>query len=98
MIEVNGITYIEKKQSSGGYLSPRLRALFMMTLAFGSLSYGMGLKQKERPEVNIIEEFGLIELKKSNLSKNNRDWVVRQFNSRFEVAECGINIIENKSK
>jgi hypothetical protein len=44
--------------------------------------------QRERPEVDLICEFRLIQEKRSKLSRSDREWVVRQFNSKFkEVKE-----------
>ena len=41
-------------------------------------------KPRERPYVNIIEEFTLIQQKKSKLSRSDREWLVREFNSKFK--------------
>ena len=39
---------------------------------------------RKRPVINLVEEFKLIQNKKSKLSKNDRDWAVRQFENQFE--------------
>lgn len=39
------------------------------------------------PKVNIISEFELIQQKKSNLSRSEREWVVKQFNKAFKRLE-----------
>lgn len=50
-------------------------------------NYGLNTYQRERPKVNIIDEFKLIQEKKSKLSRNDREWVVFQFNRNFELVE-----------
>lgn len=40
-------------------------------------------KSRQRPDVNIVEEYRLIQNKKSRLSKSERDWVVYEFESTF---------------
>jgi hypothetical protein len=51
--------------------------------------YGGVKKQREMPHVNIIEEYGLIQQKKSNLSRSQRDWVVHTFERNFIVVPSG---------
>lgn len=82
MIEINGIAYKQKEQPKR---KPMSKAM-MMLMALSSLDPygGYGQKQKETPNVDIVKEYGLIQLKKSLLSKSQRDWVVWQFEKNFE--------------
>ena len=47
--------------------------------------YGGVKKHKERPDVNIIEEYGLIQQKKSNLTRSQREWVISVFEQNFII-------------
>lgn len=80
-IDINGTTYKPKKQPKQ---SAKMSKLMLMALMFGGLD--SGLKSRKRPQVDIIEEFKLIQKKESKLSRNDRDWVVFQFHKRFEPA------------
>lgn len=44
-------------------------------------------KPRKRPAVNLIEEYELIQQKKSKLSKSDRDWVEDQFHKNFIKVE-----------
>ena len=88
-MEINGVTYIERKPSSQKMPSGMAR-IMMMTMAMGiGSAYGEENKSNPVPrkEVNIIEEFELIQQKKSNLSKSQRNQVEYEFNKHFEIAE-----------
>ncbi len=73
-IEINGIKYQQKEQPK----KPMSRTLMAMMVMGG------GSRQKETPNVDLVEEYGLIQQKKSTLSKSQRDWVVWQFEKNFE--------------
>ena len=75
MITINGKNY-EQKQVR---IDPKMNMYILMAMAFG----GHAFKSKGECYVDIAEEFGLIQLKKSNLSRSKRDWVVSQFNEMF---------------
>ena len=81
-IEINGIEYqkIEKRETRSSEMAGYLVAMASM---FGG-SIGSGSKPRERPTVNLIEEYGLIQKKKSKLSRNNRDWVIYQFERQYK--------------
>jgi len=73
-IEVNGVKYrqvVHKKPPMPKILLP------LMFMA------GFSSRRKETHDVNIVEEYGLIQQKKSRLSKSQRDWVVAQFEYNF---------------
>jgi hypothetical protein len=82
-IIILGNEYIEMpKRESKSYMSSRIKGLVMLASAMMSLDSSYK-KPKERPLVNLIEEYELILQKKSKLSRNNRDWVVKEFNKNF---------------
>lgn len=73
-ISVNGIKYKVKEQPK--------KIGRMGSIA---LSVGLGLFDKfSEQEINIVEEYRLIQEKKSKLSRSLRDWVVYQFNKEYE--------------
>lgn len=74
IISVNGIKYIEKHKQTNKLL-PLIQ------------KYDLYNKPKERPNVDIVKEYSLILKYKSTLSKSNRDWVVKEFNKRYEKYE-----------
>lgn len=88
---INGNTYREKElpnTSKGRYA---MRYLGIEILAMSMLASSSSGKASP-PNVNIITEFELIQQKKSNLSKSQRDWVVSQFNKRFELIQQATTI------
>lgn len=82
-IEINGVKYQQKEQPKRKPMSKTMATMLMMASAFGALD-PYAKKPKEHPIVDIIKEYGLIQQKKSNLSKSQRDWVVWQFEKHFE--------------
>jgi hypothetical protein len=53
-------------------------------MAMNSIYGSKATKEQQIPNVGIIEEFALIEQKKSKLSKAHRDIVIWQFNKNFK--------------
>ena len=82
-IEINGVKYQQKEQQKRKPMGKTMAAMLMMASAFEALD-PYAKKQKEQPKVDIIKEYGLIQQKRSNLSKSQRDWVVWQFERNFE--------------
>lgn len=80
MIEINGIKYIPKEQVRIKGSSKMATFLAMGMMLGGGI---FAEKEKERPVVDIIKEYGLIQLKKSNLSRSQRDWVVWEFERNY---------------
>jgi hypothetical protein len=82
-IEINGNKYqkIEKQPRSKGY-----NKLLMIAAMFGGLD-GIGGKTRQRPNVILEQEYGLIQQKKSKLLRNDRDWVVYQFKRQYKRIE-----------
>lgn len=80
-IEINGETY--QKIDRDSKASPRSRMLAMATLMMGGM-YGDNSYERKRPNVDIVEEYKLIQEKKSKLCRSDRDWVVRTFNYNYK--------------
>lgn len=86
MIEINGKNYERKQiaQSTHPKMTSKMAAFLMMSMAFSGMNMGGGSNlDKELADIDIVKEFGLIQLKKSNLSRSKRNWVVYQFNKHF---------------
>lgn len=81
-IEINGVRYRQKEQKQRN-IAPGLSRMMMIATMFMPLNDPYAKKQKERPEVDIIAEYKLIQNKESELSRANREWVVRQFEKNF---------------
>ena len=79
MITINGTSYTEREQPKPSRSSSKL---LMMAAAFGGM--GMDFKTRQRPNVNLEEEFELIQNKQSKLSKSDREWVVSTFNYKYK--------------
>lgn len=86
-IEINGTKYkkLESKSNSNiKKMSSSVTRALMVATMFSSMSGNNTGSKKQRPYVNIVEEFELIQLKKSKLPRNHRDWVVREFNKKYQ--------------
>jgi hypothetical protein len=83
MITINGISYEAREQPNK---SKSLSKLLMMAAEMGAMNYGYQYI-RERPHVNLEEEFELIQNKQSKLSRNDREWVVRMFNRKYKIAD-----------
>lgn len=98
--EINGVRYkpveseVRKHKSNKKYLNSRM--LGIMGLAsmiyapyMNDMYSGLGRSyQRQLPEgTDIVKEFGLIQQKKSKLSKWERDTVVHIFRRNFNVVE-----------
>ena len=77
-IEVNGIKYRQKETKKP---SKNFVKLVSMAQIFG----GLKLPNSNIEGVNIVEEFRLIQEKKSKLSRTQRDSVIYQFNRHYEM-------------
>ena len=87
-IEINGLKYRQKEQNNQQTTRQSRMCVMLMGMAmmFGAQgSIGTSKRQRETPKVNIVEEFKLIQEKKSKLSRKDRDWVVFQFNRYYEI-------------
>ena len=93
VFEINGKTYekiVKDPQQKKSHGSSRMMSMLMPYMMMASMMYGGGsAKEKSRPDVDIVEEFALIQQKKSKLSKSERDWVEKMFHKNFkEVQIC----------
>ena len=79
-IEINGLKYRQKETKKP---SKNFVKLVSMAQIFG----GLKLPNSNIQGINIVEEFKLIQEKKSKLSKAQRDSVIFQFNRNFELVE-----------
>ena len=77
-IEINGLKYRKKETRKP---SKNFVKLASMAQIFG----GLKLPTSNIEGVNIVDEFRLIQEKKSKLSKAQRDSVVYQFNRYYEM-------------
>lgn len=83
MLEINGTQYVQKQiQNPYTKFNPIVTKVLMMAMTLGA-SLSSDKRGPERPEVDIVSEFKLIQKKKSNLSKSQRDWVEMQFHKNF---------------
>ena len=84
-IEINGITYRQKEQPKRKPISKTMAAMLMMANAYEYMNpYSRPQKSEKQLDIDIVKEYGLIQQKKSNLSRSQRDWVVWQFEKTFE--------------
>lgn len=85
IVEINGITYQQKEQPKRKPIGKTLAAMLMMANAFEYINpYPTPKKQEKQLDIDIVKEYGLIQQKKSTLSRSKRDWVVWQFERTFE--------------
>ena len=85
-IDINGVTYqkIEHQQPTKRP-SKSIVMLHAMAMAFGGQGMlGTSKKTQSAPSVNLVAEFRLIQDKKSNLSRSEREYVVREFNKHYK--------------
>jgi hypothetical protein len=85
-IEINGIKYQQKEQniSQPKKYNKSFSMLYGMAMMFSAQgSLGTSRYERPKPKVNLVKEFELIQLKKSLLSKKDRDLVVSQFNRNY---------------
>jgi hypothetical protein len=84
IIEINGIKYKKKPQKPIRPMSPMMMSLMLMAEMSYSPYMGVSQSKKENHSgINIVEEYGLIQQKKSKLSRKEREWVVYKFERDF---------------
>ena len=79
---INGIEYEERHKPTA--TSARYAPYLMMMMAMYG---GLKTKHKGMPDYNLIEEFELIQNKKSKLSRAQREHVIKHFNRTFQIKE-----------
>ena len=82
IIQINGESYIAKKQPEPKS-SKRMGNMASLMAAMASTHIST-VYHRKLPPVDIVKEFGLIEQKKSNLCKAERDHVIYLFNKTYE--------------
>ena len=85
-LEINGIMYTEIKKQPKKQMSSSMARVVMMATMFGGIGGNEVSKTPNRPSVDLIKEFELVQQKKSKLSRNNRDWIVFEFNKLFKLS------------
>lgn len=87
IIEINGVQYAEKEKPKI-HVPRRITELEIMALVLsGQGMVGSSRKSTPIPKIDIATEYGLIQQKKSLLSKSQRDWVDHQFHLNFTKIE-----------
>jgi hypothetical protein len=85
--EIDGVVYAPVPEKPKKSRRPGIFELATLALAFPSYTTGATQYARKRPVVNIIEEYKLILQKKSNLSRNDRDWVEFTFHRMYRIVE-----------
>ena len=86
--DIDGVRYAPIEQQKSG-LSKKMMGILAVASMFAPVAgYGLSNKVRILPRgTDIIEEFKLIQEKKSNLGKWERDEVVRIFERNFKKVE-----------
>ena len=84
--DIDGVRYAPIEQQKSG-LSKKMMGILAVASMFAPVAgYGLSNKVRILPRgTDIIEEFKLIQEKKSNLGKWERDEVVRIFERNFKI-------------
>lgn len=77
VLEIDGIEYREAPKPK---VNSRMAKILLMAQMMGG---GFNMKEPERPDVDIVSEYRLIQKKKSNLSSRQRAWVVSEFHRKY---------------
>lgn len=88
-IEINGKKYYPNSpEASSKKFTNMAIGLAAITALMSAEMYGVNTYiRKLRPNIDVVKEFGLIELKQSSLSKWERDEVVRIFNKHYKLVK-----------
>ena len=86
-IEIEGKLYQEKEQKPSKSISKKTLGLITLAQTMHNISFGGSNYNRERPTVNLVEEFRLIQQKKSKLNRSDRDWVERMFYRNYKLIE-----------
>lgn len=91
-IEINGVKYRKKEQPKsqpkGKVINTALATMLMLVNSFEYANqyinpYSTPKKQEKQLDIDIVKEYGLIQQKKSTLSRSQREWVVYRFNRLY---------------
>lgn len=83
-IIINGEEYAPIEQNPVK-VSSKVGVLLGMAIMMGDMAFN-GIDHRTptpKKQIDIIKEYGLIQLKKSNLTASERNWVVWQFEKRY---------------
>jgi hypothetical protein len=92
VVLINGVQYQknEPKQKQSSYATRRMLGIAAIAAAvdpYGHNGYGGSSYFRQRPAVDIVKEYELIQQKKSKLSRSDREWVIRTFESNYTKME-----------
>ncbi len=87
--EINGKTYeriVKEPQQNKSRGGSKMKGMLLpYIMAMGAMNGGnQSQKAPKELDVDIVEEFALIQEKKSKLSKSERDWVEKTFRKNFK--------------
>lgn len=83
-IEINGVKYRQKEQPKRKPIGKTMAAMLSLANAYEYMNpYSRPQKSEKQLDIDIVKEYGLIQQKKSNLSRSQRDWVVYRFNMLY---------------
>lgn len=83
-IEINGTKY-QKRETTAPKSSGRLNSIMAATMMMGGM-YNLGNSySRPNPNVDLVEEYKLVQEKKSKLGKRDREWVIWAFNKTYKA-------------
>jgi len=86
MIEIKGIQYEEIPKPEQKRMNRHTMELMILSgMYYTPFMGGREVRHREKPNIDIVKEFELIQDKKSNLSRSQREWVVYQFNKKYRA-------------
>jgi hypothetical protein len=77
---INGIEYVERQNTSSKNVK-----IMLPFMALAMMIGGNSFAQTSKHEYDLVNEFKLIQDKKSNLSRSEREHVIRLFNRKYIV-------------
>ena len=84
IIDINGVQYLRREHNSISNKHRTISKILMMSMLLGNMGYiNNVMEDKDISNIDIIKEYKLIQIKKSNLSKSKRDWVEYQFRLNY---------------
>jgi hypothetical protein len=86
-IEINGIKYQEIKREPYKPSKAVSRVMTMAMMIGGLDCFSGGSTPKTRHSIDLVKEYELIQQKKSNLTKRQRDQIEWRFNRQYERVE-----------
>jgi hypothetical protein len=90
MVTINGQDYepIEREENTSGYRNRGTMAAMLLAMTAAQMSTMGGNSYKRKyPTVDLVREYELIESKRSELTKAERDHVVWQFNRTYRKVD-----------